>query len=482
MLFHTLDYLLFLPLCVAVYWVVPRRFRLWVLGLASVAFYGSWSASYLLVLAAVTLVAYLGGRWLYARQQADPATHHLPSRLLVLGTVLFPLLFFKYWDWIAWNIDVLTGQMIFELPTLPRVDMPLPVGISFFTFQALAYVVDTARRPERGGLPPERDLGRFGTFLAFFPQLVAGPIVRRHELLPQLRALPLLQRDQVGAGLFRIARGMAKKVLIADIVRVGMVDPVFSDPGRFTGPEIMVALYAYTLQIYYDFSAYTDIAIGSARLFGIELPENFRRPYQATCVAGFWRRWHITLSNWVRDYVYYPLGGSRVDGGQWKVYRNIMATLLIIGIWHGASWNFVVYGLLHGAGVAYCRLRRKQTGRRPDDPLPSAWAWAWRWFFTFHFVVLARILFRADDLGSSWGLFTELFDPTFLMPRYSLLAWGVFALGFAIHFTPMRWSTGLEGWFKRQHPALWAVVAAAVGAGCLTLGGGEQLAFIYYQF
>ncbi|MCB9780965.1 MAG: MBOAT family protein [Alphaproteobacteria bacterium] len=482
MLFHTLDYLLFLPLCVALYWLLPRRYRMWVLGLSSVFFYGSWSGSYLLVLAGVTVIAWLGGLWLAGRQSVEPAARHLPERVLVLGALLFPLLFFKYWDWIAENIDWVTQRLVFDLPTLPRVDMPLPVGISFFTFQALAYVIDTARAPERGGLPPERDLGRFGTFLAFFPQLVAGPIVRRQELLPQLVSLPLLQQDQVGAGLFRIARGMAKKVLIADIVRVGMVDPVFSDPGRFTGPEILVALYAYTLQIYYDFSAYTDIAIGSARLFGIELPENFRRPYQATCVAGFWRRWHITLSNWVRDYVYYPLGGSRVRGGQWKVYRNVMATLVIIGIWHGASWNFVVYGTLHGLAVAYCRLRRKQTGRRPDDPLPSAWSWLWRWFFTFHFVVLARILFRAEDLSSSWALFTELFDPTFLMPRYSMLAWGMFGLGYLIHFTPMRWSQQAEAWFKARHPAVWALVAAAVGAGCLSLGGGEQLAFIYYQF
>lgn len=485
MLFHTLDYLVFLPLCVLVYWATPRRQRLAVLGLASLFFYASWSLAYLPVLLLVMVLSWGGGLLLAARRNQAPTRRDIPARVVVLGTVLLPLLFFKYWDWIAWNTEWLAQASGLDL-ALPRVNLALPVGISFFTFQALAYVIDTARPTAQGGLPAERSLRRYGTFLAFFPQLVAGPIVRRHELLPQLLHLPRLRSGQVGTGLYRIARGMAKKVLIADIVRVGMVDPIFSDPGRFTGPEILVGLYAYTLQIYYDFSAYTDIAIGSARLFGLELPENFRRPYQATCVAGFWRRWHITLSNWVRDYVYYPMGGSRVvdaaGRGQWKVYRNIMATLLIIGIWHGAAWNFVVYGTLHGMGVAWCRYRRKVTGRRPDDPLPTRWSFAWRWFFTFHFIVLARILFRAPDLNSSWHLFVDLWDPTFLMPRFSLLAWAVFALGYAIHFTPIAWSTWAERWFARRSPMTWALVTGAVAAACMTLGGGEQLAFIYYQF
>jgi len=480
-LFHTLDYLIFLPLCVLAFWLVPRQHRLWVLGLASLVFYASWSLAYLPVLLLVIVLSWLGGGLLAARRDAAPGRRDLPARFLVIGTILLPLLFFKYWDWIAWNFEAVSTWAGLAL-ALPRVHLPLPVGISFFTFQALAYVIDTSRPRERGGEPAERNLGRYFTFIAWFPQLVAGPIVRRHELLPQLLDLPLLRNGQVGAGLYRIARGMAKKIIFADIIRVGMVDPVFSDPGRFTGPEILVALYAYTLQIYYDFSAYTDIAIGSARLFGIELPENFRRPYQATCVAGFWRRWHITLSNWVRDYVYYPMGGSRVQGGQWKAYRNVMMTLLIIGIWHGASWNFVVYGLLHGSAVAWCRWRRKVTGRRPDDPLPSAWAFAWRWAFTFHFVVLARILFRAPDLHRAWELFGDLWDPTFVMPRYSMLAWGVFVLGYAIHFSPQRWSQEAEEWFSRRPPVLWALTAAAVAVACLTLGGGEQLAFIYYQF
>ena len=471
MLFHTLDYLVFLPLCVALYWALPRRLRLGLLLVSSLLFYASWSAGYLLVLAGVAFGAWLGARSLVESRLDGPL-----RRGLVLVALLGPLVFFKYWDWLADNAEIAASWVDLSL-SLPRVDMPLPVGISFFTFQALAYVIDCAR----DGRTEDRPL-TLATFLAFFPQLVAGPIVRRHELLPQLHDLRLLQQDQVGAGLFRICRGMAKKVLIADVVRVGMVDPVFQDPGRFTGPELMVALYAYTLQIYCDFSGYTDIAIGSARLFGIELPENFRRPYKATCVAGFWRRWHITLSNWVRDYVYYPLGGSQVQGGQWKVYRNIMATLLIIGIWHGASWNFVIYGLLHGAGVSFCRLRRKQTGRRPDDPHPTVFHWALGWFVTFHFVVVCRILFRAEDLGGAWQIFTGLGRLEWVMPRYSPTVWAVFALGFALHFVPTRWSRDLEERFKVQKPVVWAGAAAALALATVYFGTGDSLAFVYYQF
>jgi len=445
--------------------------RLAFLLLCSLAFYASWSVGYLLVLVAVAAVAFLGARRL-AELEAPPTV----ARAGLLVALLGPLVFFKYWDWLAENFEIVAGWTGLSA-SLPRVDLPLPVGISFFTFQALAYAIDVGRDRQ-----PEDQPLTFATFLAFFPQLVAGPIVRRHELLPQLRRLRLLQADQVGAGIFRICRGMAKKVLIADVVRVGMVDPVFQDPGRFTGPELMVALYAYTLQIYCDFSGYTDIAIGTARLFGIELPENFRRPYKATCVAGFWRRWHITLSNWVRDYVYYPLGGSQVGSAQWKVYRNIMATLIIIGIWHGASWNFVIYGCLHGAGVSFCRYRRKKTGRRPDDPHPNALAWFRGWLVTFHFVVLCRVLFRADDLGGAWALLGGLGRLEWVMPRFSPTVWAVFLVGFLMHFTPTGWSADLERRFKTLRPAVWAGVAAAVALACATFGSGDSLAFVYYQF
>lgn len=477
MLFHSIDYLIFLPLTALLYWGVGHRHRLMVLGITSLAFYGSWNPRYLPVMILVILTGWLGGRWITAWRSwsGTPVRQYT-----VMGLLLLPLLFFKYWDWIAESLEI-GGTWLGLTADLPRVALALPVGISFFTFQALAYVIDVARAARKGEDVAENDLWRFTTFQTFFPQLVAGPIVRRAELLPQLVNLPPLGRDQVGAGVYRICRGFAKKVLVADVMSVSMVNPVFDDPSRFTGVELLFALYAYSLQIYYDFSGYTDIAIGSARFFGIELPENFDRPYKATTVAGFWRRWHITLSNWVRDYIYFPLGGARSEQG-WRVYRNLMITMITIGIWHGASWNFVVYGTLHGVASCINRYQRKRSGRGLNDPLPNAWAWFWRWFLTFHFVVLARILFRAEDLTKAWSLFTGLADANLLMPRYAPLAWAVFVLGYAVHFSPTRWSDDSEAWFERQHPAVWAIVAAIVGVLAFTMGTGDKLAFVYYEF
>ena len=387
-----------------------------------------------------------------------------------------PLLVFKYWDWLAWNAETLLGWLGAEV-AVPRVGLGLPVGISFFTFQAVAYAVD-ARRGEEGGQRPLP----FFTFIAFFPQLVAGPIVRGRELMPQLtRRRPRLQAGAVGEGTFRIAKGMLKKLLIADMLKSSMVDPVFADPQTYVASEVMIALYAYTLQIYYDFSAYTDIAIGSALLFGIRLPENFNRPYVATSVAEFWRRWHITLSNWVRDYIYYPLGGSRTDAA-WKVYRNIIATMVTIGIWHGASWNFVVYGILHGTAVSINRYQRKRTGRRPFDPIEGWWPWLWRFLLTFHFVVLCRILFRTADLAAAGEMCARLWAGGWLLPRFSPTAWAVLAVGFAIHFSPAGWVRRLQEGYLQLPAAAQATLAVLIAAMCWHMGTRDQLAFIYYQF
>ena len=469
MLFPTLDYLFFLLLVVTVYWGSPPRWRLTVLGVASLVFYASWDLTYLPALLLVSGVAWLAGR-LFAAGQARGA-----SGAALLVVLFLPLFVFKYWDWLAWNVEEVSDWLSIPL-ALPTVGLALPVGISFFTFQAVAYTVDVYR----GGDEEQRP-GRLLTFLAFFPQLVAGPIVRAPELLPQLARLPLLRKGMIGEGLFRIVKGMLKKLLIADVIKAAMVDPVFAEPDLYGGIEVLIALYAYTLQIYYDFSAYTDIAIGSALLFGLRLPENFRRPYQATSVAEFWRRWHITLSNWVRDYIYYPLGGSRADA-EWKVYRNILLTLVTIGLWHGASWNFVIYGILHGSAVGFNRWQRKHTGRRPGDPLPSWWAWLWRFLVTFHFVVFCRILFRADDLSGVVQICERLLGLEMLLPRFSPLAWGLLVVGYAIHFTPLHWVNNLQRRFVGLHPLIQAVVAILIAAACWQMGTRDQLAFIYYRF
>lgn len=472
MLFPTLDFALFLPLVVVAYWATPRQQRIWALLLASVLFYASWNVRYLVLLFGVVGVAWLGALRL-ARARAEGRPHmRLQGGLVLL--LLAPLIVFKYWNWLSGDLVGVLGNAGVTL-TLPSVRLALPIGISFFTFQAIAYVIDVGRSGEA-----EPRLVNMATFITFFPQLIAGPIVRGHELLPQMSELPLLRRGHVSEGLFRIGKGLMKKVLIADVLRVAMVDPLFSDPGRFTGPELLVGLYAYTMQIYYDFSAYTDIAIGAGLLFGLRLPENFDRPYVALTITDFWRRWHRTLSMWVRHYIYFPLGGAQASTP--RVYVNLMITFLVIGVWHGASWNFVIYGAIHGAAMCVQRTFRKRHGRDPGTAPPGFWAHGWRLALTFHFVVLARVLFRAADLPTAIAYAQGLWDPTFVMPRFSHLSWVVLALAFAIHFTPVAWVTRARDAFAALHPFGQAAVLAGVGVACMVWGTGEQLAFVYYQF
>ncbi len=474
MLFPTLDYLVFLALIVTVYWLLPRGLRLLWLGASSIFFYASWNPAHLPVWLGVTLLGW-GTAGLLARlgRKGTPQT----AWIMGVGTVamLAPLLYCKYWPWIAESANTALGWA--GLPgALPVVDVPLPIGVSFFTFQVLAYVIDV-----RKGADPEPSPLRFVTFIGLFPHLVAGPIVRAHELLPALRALPSLQRDMVGRGLYRIGLGMLKKIVLADVLAQGVVDPLFADPERFSGIELAIGLYAYTLQIYCDFSAYTDIAIGSALLLGFELPENFKRPYKAASVAAFWRRWHMTLSSWVRDYVYFPMGGARVDAS-WKIYRNLMLTLLILGVWHGASWNFVLYGLMHGAAVCLNRWQRKRAGRSADDDPTEGWPWFWRMFLTLNFVVFARILFRAEDLEAALAYTVAMFDTTLAIPRFSYTALAILGIGYAAHFTPERWEQEAQARFVRGGALVWAIVLMGVAAACATLGTGETLSFIYYAF
>jgi D-alanyl-lipoteichoic acid acyltransferase DltB (MBOAT superfamily) len=471
-LFPTLDYLLFLPLCVLLYWATPRHLRLAVLAAASVLFYASWKLEYLAVLGSVVAVAWSGALWLRNRRVRNQPLGI--AYAVVLPLILIPLVVFKYWNWLSGDFEGFAAALGWQLD-LPDQKLPLPIGISFFTFQAIAYVIDVGR-----GDPAESDPLRFTTFIMFFPQLIAGPIVRGFEMLPQLRELPLLKEGAVSEGLFRIGRGMFKKLVLADILRVGIVDPLFTDPQNFTGLELLIGLYAYTLQIYYDFSAYTDIAIGSGRLFGFKLPENFRRPYKATNVTSFWRRWHITLSLWVRHYIYFPLGGARK--GAARVYVNLMLTFVILGIWHGASWNFVAYGSIHGVAMMIHRALRKRHGRDPDEVPPGRWAWLWRWMLTFHFVVFARILFRAKTWETSDEYFRGLFDTTMLMPRFAPLALGLMVVGFAIHMSPDRWQDEARDRFGAVGPVGQALILVAVAAACLLLGTGEQLSFVYYSF
>jgi D-alanyl-lipoteichoic acid acyltransferase DltB (MBOAT superfamily) len=330
--------------------------RVVILFVASSLFYHAWAAAmpgpyrYLLALLLATIVLdYYLGLWI---ERTEHAGRRKALLVVSLCSNLGVLVFFKYADFLT--------QDVLDLP-VRRLELILPAGISFHTFQSLSYTIDVYRKQLRA----TRSVVQFATFVLFFPQLVAGPIVRAQDLLPQLAALPRLEIVGANDGLFRIVVGLFKKIALADTLALALVDRVFEAPERFSALEVVAGVYAYALQIYLDFSAYSDIAIGSAQVLGFTLPENFRTPYRSANLQEFWRRWHISLSTWLRDYVYIALGGSQ--GAPWRTYVNLIATMVIGGLWHGASWAFVVWGALHGGGLAVTRyFQRTRAG---------SWTW-----------------------------------------------------------------------------------------------------------
>jgi D-alanyl-lipoteichoic acid acyltransferase DltB (MBOAT superfamily) len=324
--------------------------RVVLLFVASSLFYQAWAAAmpgayrYLLALLLGTIVLdYYLGLWI---ERTEAPARRKALVIVSLCSNLGILFFFKYTDFFTHDVLHLHVQPLHLI---------LPAGISFHTFQSLSYTIDVYRKQ----LSATRSVVQFATFVLFFPQLVAGPIVRAHDLLPQLADLPALELEKATTGLFRIVVGLFKKIALADTLALALVDRVFEAPERFSGLEVAAGVYAYALQIYLDFSAYSDIAIGSAQVLGFTLPENFRTPYRSANLQEFWRRWHISLSSWLRDYLYITLGGSQ--GAPWRTYVNLIATMVLGGLWHGASWTFVVWGALHGAGLAVTRYFQRRT-------------------------------------------------------------------------------------------------------------------------
>jgi alginate O-acetyltransferase complex protein AlgI len=377
MLFASFDFLLFFVPVLAAFWLLrghPAARVVMLIG-ASYFFYMAsslppagelpppWYFAGLLLLS--TLLDYFASLLIHRAtpdsKSSDPALARRGKRRrnawLVVSLVgnLGLLAYFKYVDFFMQAaVDVLEAVLPGTLGTsiAPKLAPILPIGISFYTFQTLSYTIDVWR--ER--LTPERSFSRFALFVVFFPQLVAGPIVRANEFLPQLHRRPRLRPDEIEWALFRIFKGLLKKVVLGDFIAVYFTDIVFDTPGDFTSLENLLALYAFTLQIYADFSGYSDIAIGVAKLLGYEIPENFDRPYQSLDVGEFWRRWHMTLSTWLRDYLFFPLGGSK--GSNARTYFNLWLTMFLVGMWHGASWNFVVYSNLQGGAILFNRWNR----------------------------------------------------------------------------------------------------------------------------
>ncbi len=367
----------------------PRLWKPFVLA-ASYLFYAAASPRYCILLGAITLANQLGAVLVY-RARDDRARKRITA--ITVAVDLGVLGVFKYYGFFVNEWSRFLDELGLGMP-VPLLTLALPIGLSFITFQAISYVVDV----KRGLLPPASTFD-FAIYLSFFPHVVAGPIVRAREFIPQL-SKPRNPRDvAVGAAVVLIALGLVKKVAIADYLAREVVDPVFGVPEAFAAPDVALAAYAYAAQIYCDFSGYTDIAIGVALLMGFVFPQNFNSPYRATSFRDFWRRWHMTLSRFLRDFLYIPLGGSR--GGKWKTARNLMITMVLGGLWHGAAWGFVLWGTLHGAGLV---IERSLRGRI-DAP-----AWL-RWAIVFNLVVFGWVLFRAETLELALTFYAQLAQP-----------------------------------------------------------------------
>ena len=338
MLFNSLTYAIFLPVVFALYWLMPRKCKWIVLFISSYYFYMSWNLKYVVLILGTTAISYFAALLLEKCDTTKKKRYILFGAALICLGVLF---IFKYLNFTFDNISKILN--LFSIKLNPYTSkLLLPVGISFYTFQTMSYVFDVYH----GEVKAERHFGYYATFISFFPQLVAGPIERTQNLLPQIRNSPKFDEHKAIDGLRKILWGFFKKAAIADTL-AGYVDKVYANIPESAGFAVVLAIFFFTIQIYCDFSGYSDIAIGSAKLFGIDLMDNFNSPYLSTSIHEFWKRWHISLSTWFRDYVYIPLGGNRCSKVRQKL--NLMITFFVSGLWHGASWTFVIWGVLHGA-------------------------------------------------------------------------------------------------------------------------------------
>lgn len=453
--FNTLEFVLFLAAVLALHWLLPHRARWAALLAASLFFYLWWEP-----VAGVLLLAVIGITWLCGLGAAPgrPAALRRLCMGLALGACLGCLGVFKY-----------AGFFASLLGRGPGLALLLPAGISFYTFQSLSYVLDVYR----GDAAPERHLGYYALFVSFFPQLVAGPIERSDRLLPQLRRERHLTRAGLSRGGMLLLTGYFRKVVVADAL-APLVDAVYHTPEAASGPEIVLATVLFGLQIYCDFSGYSDIARGSAALLGVELMENFRSPYTARSIREFWRRWHISLTGWFTDYVYIPLGGSR--RGLPQQCLNIMLVFLLSGLWHGADWTFVIWGGIHGLyQVCGVLARRQMRLRLPDSPAFDLL----RRGRTFTLVTFAWLFFRADGLADAWLLLSRLGT------GWTLPVWG--ELLPLLRVLPGLLCLPLLGRLPERRGAPWALAVSAlvlaVGLGWWAgLSGGGENAFIYFRF
>jgi D-alanyl-lipoteichoic acid acyltransferase DltB (MBOAT superfamily) len=440
---------------------------------ASYFFYGYWNWRFVLLIIVSTIWNQAWGTAIFRlrndRSRRAALTAAVAGNLGMLG-------YFKYAQFFEVSVrNTLADVGMHISPEILRVT--LPVGISFFTFQAMSYVIDMYRRQ----IEPVNLLD-FAVYISFFPHLVAGPIVRASEFLPQLDEKKDPRKVDAGRAFFLIISGLFKKVVLANFLATTLVDRVFSLPELHNGKEILFAIYGYAVQIYCDFSGYTDIAIGLALLLGFRFPQNFNAPYTALSLQDFWSRWHMTLSRWLRDYLYIPLGGNR--NGEWATYRNLMITMLLGGLWHGAAWTFVAWGAIHGSALTYEQYRQHARERQGLAPKPdTVWRRIGHRVLTFHIVCLAWVFFRAETFHVAWVVLTRLFvgwgQPTPLITGGVVLA---IAFGIAMQYVPSNAIDRAQIIFSRLSPVQMGVAMALALVVIDALGPQGVAPFIYFAF
>ncbi len=468
MLFNSIAYLVFLPVVAVLFHATSPRVRRWLLLISSYAFYWVWSIPFSLLLLLSTIVD-------HAASLVIDGTGRRGIRRAALGVSLLAnlgvLATFKYADFFAHSIESLTRRQPW-----PILGLVLPLGISFYTFQTMSYTIDVYR----GHMRARRSLMDVALYVSFFPQLVAGPIIRADTLVPQLRVAGAVDWILIRGGIGMILWGMLKKVYFADAM-APVVNEAFANPAAVSGLSLLAATYAFAVQIYCDFSGYSDIAIGSALLLGFRFPDNFDAPYKARNLQDFWRRWHISLSTWLRDYLYIALGGSR--RGPWRTYRNLLLTMLLGGLWHGAGWAVVTWGALHGGALAVLRAwqrRREAAGRAPL--LRGRLGRAVAVTFTFHYVCLAWVFFRAPDFGAAVEVLRQIAEFSGGAANLTAHLVGVMAIGACTHFWPKRGYEALVSGFARLHWAWQAAALVAAGLALRSLASVDVVPFIYFQF
>jgi D-alanyl-lipoteichoic acid acyltransferase DltB (MBOAT superfamily) len=458
MLFHTWTFAVFFLITYAVY-LALRRTSYWLpwLLIASYVFYGWWNPLYLLLILYSTLLDY------FAVILIERSAHRKLWLIVSLSNNLVLLGFFKYAGFLTNQANALLSLAGTAYRIAPP-DILLPVGISFFTFQSMGYVIDCYR----GDTDRERSFVRFAAFVSLFPQLVAGPIERSRNLLAQLRQLPPLSQTDVTDGLSLFVAGLFKKVAIANYLAL-YVDPIYAAPERYNGAALAMATFAFAWQIYCDFSGYTDMARGVARMMGLRLMLNFDHPYLATGLGDFWSRWHISLSTWFRDYLYIPLGGNRSSAS--ATYRNLFLTMLISGLWHGASWTFVAWGALHG--LAYVLTRGVERSAWYRHRVPTIV----KRLAVFSFVCLTWIFFRANSMSDAWLIIDRIVASPWGDPGFPLLALALVGSLWIYELICESPAKRLLAW-----PTFRVAAVVCMILYICTAPGSGDVPFIYFQF